>query len=164
LTEIFVRAVANLHDRFPLVFSALDGDHARLSDAAHIGVTIDLGAGLYVPVVRDAAQLGVKDLASQLMKFRLAAMENTFRPEDLDGANFTITLHTDPDVTLAIPFVFPGQACALAVTAPQRELVLPDDGTVAERTVATIGLAYDHRLLNGRDAAAFLTALKEELL
>jgi 2-oxoglutarate dehydrogenase E2 component (dihydrolipoamide succinyltransferase) len=163
LAEIFVGAVAGLHERFPLFFAAIDGDRARLSAAAHVGVTVDLGNGLYVPVVRDAARLGMKELATRLMKFRLAAMEARFRPEDLDGANIAITLHTDPDVCLAIPFVFPGQVCALAVTAPQPELVLGDAGAVVSRTVANIGLAYDHRLINGRDAAAFLNALKEDL-
>lgn len=163
LAEIFVGAVAGLHERFPLFFAALDGDRARLSSSAHVGVTVDLGNGLYVPVVRDAAALGMKELATRLMEFRLAAMEARFRPEDLDGANIAITLHTDPDVCLAIPFVFPGQVCALAVTAPQPELVLDDAGAVAARTVANIGLAYDHRLINGRDAAAFLNALKEDL-
>jgi 2-oxoglutarate dehydrogenase E2 component (dihydrolipoamide succinyltransferase) len=163
LAEIFVGAVAGLHERFPLFFAALDGDRARLSSSAHVGVTVDLGNGLYVPVVRDAAALGMKELATRLMEFRLAAMEARFRPEDLDGANIAITLHTDPDVCLAIPFVFPGQVCALAVTAPQPELVLDAAGAVAARTVANIGLAYDHRLINGRDAAAFLNALKEDL-
>jgi 2-oxoglutarate dehydrogenase E2 component (dihydrolipoamide succinyltransferase) len=163
LAEMFVAAVAGLHERFPLFFAAIDGDHARLSAAAHVGVTVDLGNGLYVPVVRDAARLGMKELATRLMEFRLAAMEARFRPEDLDGANIAITLHTDPDVCLAIPFVFPGQVCALAVTAPQSELVLDGTGAITARTVATIGLAYDHRLINGRDAAAFLNALKEDL-
>jgi 2-oxoglutarate dehydrogenase E2 component (dihydrolipoamide succinyltransferase) len=105
----------------------------------------------------------MKELATRLMELRLAAMEARFRPEDLDGANIAITLHTDPDVCLAIPFVFPGQVCALAVTAPQPEVVLDGAGAVASRTVANIGLAYDHRLINGRDAAAFLNALKEDL-
>ena len=163
LAEIFVAAVAGLHERFPLFFAAIDGDRARLSAAAHVGVTVDLGNGLYVPVVRDAAHLGMKELATRLMEFRVAAIEARFRPEDLDGANIAITLHTDPDVCLAIPFVFPGQVCALAVTAPQPELVLDEAGAVASRTVANIGLAYDHRLINGRDAAAFLNALKEDL-
>lgn len=163
LAEIFVGAVAGLHERFPLFFAAIDGDRARLSAAAHVGVTVDLGNGLYVPVVRDAARLGMKELATRLMEFRVAAVEARFRPADLDGANIAITLHTDPDVCLAIPFVFPGQVCALAVTAPQPELVLDDAGAVASRTVANIGLAYDHRLINGRDAAAFLNALKEDL-
>jgi 2-oxoglutarate dehydrogenase E2 component (dihydrolipoamide succinyltransferase) len=164
LAEIFVAAVAGLHERFPLFFAAIDGDRARLSAAAHVGVTVDLGNGLYVPVVRDPARLGMKELATRLMEFRVAALEARFRPEDLDGANITITLHTDADVCLAIPFVFPGQVCALAVTAPQPEVVLGEAGAVASRTVANIGLAYDHRLINGRDAAAFLNALKEDLL
>lgn len=163
LAELFVEAVASLHGRFPLFFAALDGTVARLSDAPHVGVTVDLGEGLYVPVIRDAAGKTMKDIASRLMEFRLAATEGAFRAGDLDGANIVLTLHTEGDVVLAIPFVFPGQVCALAVTAPQPELALGSDGGLTTRTVAHIGLAYDHRLINGRDAAHFLDALKEAL-
>ncbi|MEU7899396.1 2-oxo acid dehydrogenase subunit E2 [Nonomuraea sp. NPDC049152] len=148
LAEIFVQAVAGLHGSFPLFFAALDGTTARLSRAPDIGVTVDLGEGLYVPVIHDAARRTTKEIASALMRHRLAATTGDFKEPDLTGANFVVTLHTDGGVVLAIPFVFPGTACALAVTAPQ------------EGTVADIGLAYDHRLINGRDAALFMTALK----
>jgi len=163
LAELFVAAVARLHGSHPLFFAALDGTQARLADAPHIGVTLDLGNGLYVPVVHDAAQASLKEIATQLTAYRVAALEGTFHGEDLNGANIAVTLHTEADVCLAIPFVFPGHVCALAVTAPQTELVLDPDGAVTARTVAAIGLAYDHRLINGREAALFLGALREEL-
>ncbi|MET9337551.1 2-oxo acid dehydrogenase subunit E2 [Nonomuraea sp. NPDC003804] len=148
LAEIFVQAVASLHGGFPLFFAALDGTTARLSRTPAIGVTVDMGEGLYVPVIHDAARRTTKEIATALMRHRVAATTGDFREPDLTGANFVVTLHTDGGVVLAIPFVFPGTACALAVTAPQ------------EGTVADIGLAYDHRLINGRDAALFMTALK----
>ncbi|WP_031162969.1 2-oxo acid dehydrogenase subunit E2 [Streptosporangium roseum] len=161
LAELFVQAVAALHPAFPLFFASVDGDRARPAEAPRVGVTFDLGQGLYVPVVHDTGSL--REIADTLMRYRLAATEGDFRERDLTGANIAITLHTDADVILAIPFVFPGTVCALAITSPQPEVVLGADGAVTTRTVANIGLAYDHRLINGRDAALFLAALRMEL-
>ncbi|WP_377272873.1 2-oxo acid dehydrogenase subunit E2 [Peterkaempfera sp. SMS 1(5)a] len=151
LAELFVQHVAALHGDFPRFFAAVDGTTATLADAPHIGVTVDLGEGLYVPCIRDAADRTIGEIATQLMKYRLAATTGAFREADLTGANFVVTLHTDADVVLAVPFILPGTVCALAVTSPQ-------DGAPAN-----IGLAYDHRLINGRDAALFLRALKNSV-
>ncbi len=151
LAELFVQRVAALHAGFPRFFSSIDGTTAIEAEAPHIGVTVDLGEGLYVPCLHDAANLTLRDIATRLTAYRIAATKGGFDERDLTGANFVITLHTDGDVVLAIPFVFPGTACALAVTAPS-------DGTQAH-----IGLAYDHRLINGRDAALFLKALKNSV-
>ncbi|MGW5354868.1 2-oxo acid dehydrogenase subunit E2 [Streptomyces sp. NPDC004031] len=149
--ELFVREVALLHAEFPRFFASVEGSTALLADAPHIGVTVDLGEGLFVPCVRDAAGLSIGEIATRLMTFRLAATTGSFRERDLTGANFTVTLHTDADVVLAVPFVLPGTVCALAVTAP-------GDGSPAN-----IGLAYDHRLINGREATLFLHALKNSM-
>ncbi|NUP39410.1 MAG: dehydrogenase, partial [Streptomyces sp.] len=151
LAELFVREVALLHGDFPRFFASVNGTTATLADAPHIGVTVDLGEGLYVPCVRDAADRTTAEIATQLMKFRIAATNGSFRERDLVGANFTVTLHTDADVVLAVPFVLPGTVCALAVTSP------------ADGSPANIGLAYDHRLINGRDASLFLHALKTSM-
>jgi 2-oxoglutarate dehydrogenase E2 component (dihydrolipoamide succinyltransferase) len=151
LAELFVQQVAALHESFPRFFAAIDGTTARLADAPHIGVTVDLGEGLYVPCVRNPAALTVAEIATRMMTYRIAASTGSFRESDLGGANFVITLHTEADVVLAIPFVFPGTVCALAVTSP------------ADGSPANIGLAYDHRLINGRDATLFLHALKNSM-
>lgn len=151
IADLFVRALAGLHAEYPLFFAVLDGERALLSDVPHVGVTFDVGEGLYVPVVRDPGGLSPKELATLLMRYRLKAAQGGFTDEELTGATITLTLHTEPDVVLAIPFVFPGQVCALALPEPGQ------DGT------ADVGLAYDHRLVNGRDAALFLRALKNAL-
>ncbi|WP_067178589.1 2-oxo acid dehydrogenase subunit E2 [Microtetraspora niveoalba] len=163
LPELVTCAAARLHEAFPLFYATLVGEgSARTAEAPHVGVTMDAGAGLYVPVVHDAARRTVREVATRLMEYRLAAVTGNFRESDLAGANIVVTLHHDGDVTLAIPLIFPGHVCALAVTTPQAELRL-DAGEVVSRTVVDIGLAYDHRLINGRDAALFLRALKHLL-
>jgi 2-oxoglutarate dehydrogenase E2 component (dihydrolipoamide succinyltransferase) len=167
LVELVVTVVAGLSERFPRLFARLDDrDPAELrtwpADGAHVGVTMDLGAGLYIPVVRDAGTVDVKELATTMMRFRLAAVEGAFRDSDLSGGNVTVAVHTEHDVLSAVPLVVPGQVAALAVGAPRPELRLAD-GAVVERTVVHLGLAYDHRVVNGRDAAEFLAAVREGL-
>jgi 2-oxoglutarate dehydrogenase E2 component (dihydrolipoamide succinyltransferase) len=164
LPELLIRAVAPLHARFPLCFAApLDGTSVRLPDDAHVGVTIDVGAGLLVPVLSHASRLGLDEIAQAVDQLRMAALRDSFRERDLDGGNITVTLHHEPDVVLAIPLVLPGQTCSLALTSPRQELVLDGDGRVTGRTVATVGLAYDHRFVNGRDAVRFLHAVRDRL-
>jgi 2-oxoglutarate dehydrogenase E2 component (dihydrolipoamide succinyltransferase) len=165
LTELVVHAAARLHARFPGIF-ATPGDNGltpRPADAAHIGLTIDVGRGLFVPVIRDASSKALPEIVEAVGDFRRTALTGTFRARELDGANLVVALHQGRDVILAVPFVFPGQLCALSIAGPRPELRLGEDGTVTSRTVVNIGLAYDHRFVNGRDGNLFLEALKDLL-
>ncbi|RCG33242.1 dehydrogenase [Sphaerisporangium album] len=164
LPELLVKAVGSVHARFPLFFAApLDGRAVRGSLAPHVGVTFDVGRGLVIPVVRDAATRSLGDVSRALMGFRLSAMRGGLREQDLLGANIVVTLHNEPGVVLAIPIVFPGHACALSLAAPQREVVPDDAGGFTVKDVVYLGVAFDHRVVNGRDAVMFLDALRAAL-
>jgi 2-oxoglutarate dehydrogenase E2 component (dihydrolipoamide succinyltransferase) len=97
------------------------------------------------------------------MTYRMTALRGTFRAGDLSGANILLALHTDDDVTHAVPLVLPGTSCAVSLAGRQTELFLDAGGAVAQRTVVHLGLAYDHRILNGRDAVGFLRDLSDLL-
>ncbi|MFI6481985.1 2-oxo acid dehydrogenase subunit E2 [Nonomuraea sp. NPDC050663] len=154
--ELVVKAAGSLVGEFPLCFATpVNGRTARRADAAHVGVTVDLGNGMFVPVLRDATGRPTAELAADLAQHRRTALNGTFTEADLSGANILLALHPDDGVILATPIVYPGHTCALSLTAPRQEA----DG----RRVVTLGLAYDHRFLNGRDAAAFLGALAATL-
>ncbi|MFC8718120.1 2-oxo acid dehydrogenase subunit E2 [Kitasatospora sp. NPDC057198] len=163
LAELTAAALATRRATDPACFAALtaDGTGTRLVPGAHIGVTFDLGAGLFVPVLHDADRSSLGELSRAMMGHRMAALRGAFRDRDLQGANITLTLHTDPGVALALPVVFPGQACALSLAAP-RTVVLPDpDGTgFRARSLVHLGAAFDHRLLNGRQVVSLLTGVK----
>ncbi|MEU6786537.1 2-oxo acid dehydrogenase subunit E2 [Nonomuraea angiospora] len=166
LPELLVSAVASLHAQFPMCFAepvAADQLAVRPSTAPNVGVTVDVGNGLYVPVLRDAGRLSVKEIAERLAAYRTKAAQAAFREDDLAGGNIVVTLHTDTAVLLAVPIVFPGQTCALSLCAPQHEFALDSAGNVVKRTTVTLGLAFDHRLVNGREAAMFLNAIRKTI-
>ncbi|MEU4545888.1 2-oxo acid dehydrogenase subunit E2 [Nonomuraea dietziae] len=164
LPELLVRAAGLLRDRFPLFFAEAEPDGVvRLAPAAHVGVTFDTGKGLAVPVVRDAGTRSLAEVSRDLMEFRRASMGDGFRERDLRDPSTVVTLHTDPGVAFAVPIVFPGHTSALSLPAVRTELELDGDGAPVARQVVNLGVAYDHRVLNGRDAVAFLVAARELL-
>ncbi|TMC12074.1 MAG: acyltransferase [Chloroflexi bacterium] len=160
LPALLVAAVARLHDRFPLFFGSYREDGTVVTAAeANVGVTVDVGKGLYVPVVSGAAALTPAGIADLLLDYRIRALRDSFREEDLAGGNITISLHTDGDVVLALPIVFPSQVCMLSLCAVQEELYLTKTREVAARSRFPLGISYDHRVVNGRDAVGFLREL-----
>jgi 2-oxoglutarate dehydrogenase E2 component (dihydrolipoamide succinyltransferase) len=158
--ELLISAIGTLLASHPLCFARLVAPGVvHIPDTADVGVTIDVGKGLHVPVLRGVQATPVRDIATRLMAHRMTALRGTFRAGDLTGANIVLALHTDDDVTHAVPVVLPGTSCAVSLAGRQTELFLDADGTVAQRTVVHLGLAYDHRVLNGRDAVGFLRAV-----
>jgi 2-oxoglutarate dehydrogenase E2 component (dihydrolipoamide succinyltransferase) len=164
MAEVVIGVVARLRSAHPHCFAAVTDDlTVLLAQRSDIGVTIDVGTGLFVPVVREADRLTTAQIAAALMRFRARAVRRAMRDEDLAAASLTLTLHTEPDLILAQPIIFPGQTCSLSLCAIQQELQLDANGSMCTRDYFYLGLAYDHRVVNGRDAGAFLRDIKHEL-
>lgn len=164
LAEFVVHALAPLRPRFPGFFATV-GDDLRISYAAesNVAVTMDTGAGLYLPVVRCADELSLIEIAQRLMALRVRALHDRLSESDLAGASITLSLHTQPGVVDARPFVVPGQTCALSLCSVQEELYPDSTGTPRLRQFFHLGAAYDHRVINGREAVDFLTAMRDQL-
>ncbi|MFC8836526.1 2-oxo acid dehydrogenase subunit E2 [Streptomyces griseoincarnatus] len=163
LPEAVVKAVAAAHPAFPHLFGTLvDERTVRLADAVDIGVTVDAGNGLYIPVLRDCAGRSLADLSDDLMDFRMKAFRAEFTAGELSGGCLSVSLNTEPGVLFVQPIVMAPQLCMVSVGGPLTRLVL-EDGVPASTTVVTLGLAYDHRVVNGRDAIAFLRAVADAL-
>ncbi|MFZ4192071.1 2-oxo acid dehydrogenase subunit E2 [Streptomyces pseudogriseolus] len=163
LPEAVVKAVAAAHPAFPHLFGTLvDERTVRLADTVDIGVTVDAGNGLYIPVLRDCAGRSLADLSDDLMDFRLKAFRAEFTAGELSGGCLSVSLNTEPGVLFVQPIVMAPQLCMVSVGGPLTRLVL-EDGVPTSTTVVTLGLAYDHRVVNGRDAVAFLRAVADAL-
>lgn len=156
LPELLIKVIGGLPERFMAFFTAP-------SDAAHIGVTVDVGTGLFVPVVHDAGRRPLADIAETLLGFRTKARDNGFQDADLAGMNLMLSLHNDADLVLAVPIIYPGTACVVCLAGVQAEPALTDAGGLAARRVVNISVTYDHRVINGRDAVLFLQAIKSDL-
>ncbi|MYX44126.1 PE-PGRS family protein [Streptomyces sp. SID89] len=164
LVELLVKAIAARHADFPLFFATPGADHTlTLAPAANVGVTVDVGTGLFIPVLKDAARRPIGDLTDDLMDFRVSALRQNFREDAFADETITLSLHNEPDIILAAPIVHPGRTCVVTLCAERSEVALAEDGTPFTRPVTTVAVTYDHRYLNGRDAVRFLTAVKQDL-
>jgi 2-oxoglutarate dehydrogenase E2 component (dihydrolipoamide succinyltransferase) len=165
LPELLIKAVADLRPEFPALFASLaeDGRAVRHATSSDIGVTVDVGTGLFVPVLRDVQRLTAAEVADTLMGFRERAMGDGFDAADLAGGSLMVSLHTDADVVLAAPIVYPGQTCVVCLAGSTHELVLDETGEVTARRVVNISACYDHRVVNGREAVTFLRHIKDAI-
>ena len=161
LPDLLIMVLADGSSRFPLFYASLvDERTLALSEHANIGVTVDVGKGLFVPVVRPPRSASICATADTLLDFRAKAMTGSFTEDDLAGGNIVLSLHTESDIVLGCPIVFPGHTAVVCLCAVQHELYRTDDGDVASRAYFNLVLGYDHRVINGRDAAEFLRYLK----
>lgn len=163
LLEALVWLTGRLRSSYPHFFGQVIDDESFLpAKTAHIGVTLDQGRGLFVPVVRDADQLTLEQVAETLDEYRYHAFRGEFEESSLGEGTFSVALIAEPDVVFSVPVILPGQVCMLSLCAVMEELVF-DDGEVRARRVTHLGLAYDHRFINGREAGAFCRDLKNAI-
>ncbi|MFJ6436001.1 2-oxo acid dehydrogenase subunit E2 [Streptomyces sp. NPDC091416] len=164
LAEAVIKAVAAQFEEFPLFFGSLSDDRTvGLADAPHVGVTVDTDGSLYVPVIRHAHEQSLEDVADTLMEFRMKALTKDFLAQELDGGNIAVSLNPDPGVVLAHPIVLWPQLCMVSVGAVDEEYRPGADGTPRTVRYVHLGLAYDHRVVNGRDAVRFLNGVRAVL-
>jgi 2-oxoglutarate dehydrogenase E2 component (dihydrolipoamide succinyltransferase) len=165
LPELVLAALGAVAAEFPVFFATPTGGRTmRRATGAHVAVTVDVGSGLYLPVVRDCDRRGLGAIAADVMRLRRIAMRGRYRDADLRDATIVLSLNTDDGVLLTQPIVAPGTVCAVSLGAVQHEPVLDAaTGTLRNRATVLLGAAYDHRYVNGGDAVRFLKALKAAL-
>lgn len=164
VTELTVRAIARQLADHPHLFARLAPDDTlHIPETADVGVTMDAERGLFVPVVRDAAALAPADLARELMRLRRQAADGTLSAADLERPAIVLALNNADGVVSAVPLVFPGTTATVSLSAARHRLDLGADETVVRVSEAEVSVAYDHRVVNGRQAGAFLAAIRRAL-
>jgi 2-oxoglutarate dehydrogenase E2 component (dihydrolipoamide succinyltransferase) len=163
LVEVLLKELGDMQKDYPTFYQAAEqGTEDALRDTEHagVGITIDIGTGLYIPVIKRPATKTLGEIAEEMIEFRLKALRRAFKEEDLTGGHITLSLHTDQDIVAAIPIIFPTQRCILSLCSEQEEIYIDRSGNVASRHYLSIGVAYDHRVINGAEAMRFLREIK----
>ena len=156
-----VRALAD----HPILNASIDTDEGTVTyhGAVNLGIAVDAPAGLIVPVIRDAQELGVVTLQQRIADVAARARGKRITPDDLAGGTFTITNTGSRGSLFDTPILNPPEVGILATpTIEKRPVVLTDDDggeRIAVRQRTYLCLSYDHRLVDGADAARFLTDL-----
>jgi 2-oxoglutarate dehydrogenase E2 component (dihydrolipoamide succinyltransferase) len=165
LPELVIGSVAATSGAFPMMFSRV-ADDLTLTDpeSIDIGVTIDVGQGLTIPAIVAADQMSIDDIAVALMAVRMKARRGTLTNADLGNPAIVVALQQETGVIFSVPIVYPGNVCALSIGALAWEIVLGPSGQLVPRACFQLGISYDHRVVNGRDAALFVSAIRDHLI
>jgi 2-oxoglutarate dehydrogenase E2 component (dihydrolipoamide succinyltransferase) len=155
--------------QFPVVNASMDQEAGTVTyhGAIHLGIAVDTERGLLVPVVRDADTLNIAGLSRKIVDVAERTRTNRVSPDELSGGTFTLTNTGSRGALFDTPIINQPQVAILGTGAIVRRPVVVTDETgadsIAIRSMAYLALTYDHRLVDGADAARFLTALKQRL-
>lgn len=166
-TPFFIKALTEALVEFPLMNAALMPDNNIVkTKGVHMGVAVALGAkgegGLIVPVIRDCQAKSLVDIARDLDGIAKKARSNSLSVADVQGGTFTLTNPGTYGALFGTPMINAPQAGILGVYAIKKTPVIVDD-MIAIRSIMHLVLTYDHRLIDGMLAGAFLASVRDKL-
>ncbi|RYH08751.1 2-oxo acid dehydrogenase subunit E2 [Tropicimonas sp. IMCC6043] len=155
-----VKATALALRAFPRFNASLtpDGETLVLKDYVHIGIAVDTPHGLMVPVIRDADRRGLLQIAADISDLAARAQERKVGPDEMGGASMTISSLGGIGGTAFTPIVNPPELAILGITRTETATVWDGD-TPRPAPMLPLDLSYDHRVINGADAARFMAHL-----
>ena len=163
----FAVAVCEALKQHPVLNSSVEGDQIIYHGAEHLGVAVDTERGLLVPVIHNAGDLNMGGIARKIADLAERTRDNKVTPDELGGGTFTLTNTGSRGALFDTPIINQPQVAILGLGAVVKRpmVVKGEDGgeTIAIRSMVYLGLSYDHRVVDGADAARFLVTLKERL-
>ena len=155
--------------QFPKVNATIDLDAGTItySDAEHVGIAVDTDKGLLVPVIKDAGDLNVGGIAKKIADLSARTRGNKITPDDLSGGTFTITNYGSAGTLMDTPIINQPQVAILGTGSLVKRPVVKSDPALGDvvvvRDMMYLSLSYDHRLVDGADAARYLSYVKARL-
>lgn len=161
-TDLIVRACVLALRRHPHLNATLEGEVIHLLPQLNIGVAVALDNGLVVPVIPNTDRLSLADLAQTQRRLAERARAGQLTSAELSGGTFTVTNLGTYDIDAFTPIINPPEAAILGVGRIVEKVVIYQ-GKIAQRSMLTLSLTFDHRLVDGAPAAAFLQTIKQLL-
>jgi 2-oxoglutarate dehydrogenase E2 component (dihydrolipoamide succinyltransferase) len=163
----FAVAVCEALKQHPVLNSSVEDDEITYHGAEHLAVAVDTERGLLVPVIANAGDLNIGGIARKIADLAARTRDNKVTPNELGGGTFTLTNTGSRGALFDTPIINQPQVAILGLGAVVKRpmVVRGEDGgeTIAIRSMVYLGLSYDHRVVDGADAARFLVTLKERL-
>ena len=162
LTAIILKVVAGVLKRFPQFNASIDveNEHIIYKNYYHLGVAVDTDRGLLVPVIRDVDKKGILQISKELAEVAEKARDKKILPEDLQGSSFTISNLGGIGGNHFTPIVNWPETAILGIARSTIEAVY-HEGEFVPRKLLPLILSYDHRLIDGADAARFLRTIAD---
>lgn len=160
--SFFTKAVTEALNHYPAVNAMIDGEEIVYHKYADIGIAVSAPKGLVVPVVRNAEQMSLAQIETEIKNLALKARDNKITLEDMSGGTFTITNGGVFGSMMSTPIINPPQSAILGMhNVVERPVAV--NGQVVIRPMMYVALSYDHRIIDGRESVGFLVKVKEML-
>ena len=158
--SFFTKAVTEALRNYPAVNSLIDGDEMVSFDYADIGIAVSSPKGLMVPVLRNAEQMSLAEIESEIKRLAVKARDGKITIDEMTGGTFTITNGGVFGSMLSTPIINPPQSAILGMhNIVERPVAI--NGKVEIRPVMYVALSYDHRIIDGKESVGFLYSIKE---
>lgn len=158
--SFFTKAVTEALNLFPAVNAQIDGTEMIFHNYADIGIAVSSPKGLMVPVVRNAEQMTLAEIESEIKRLAVKARDGKITPDDMAGGTFTITNGGVFGSMMSTPIINPPQSAILGMhNIVERPVAI--DGKVEIRPMMYLALSYDHRIIDGKESVGFLVKVKE---
>lgn len=165
-TAFVAWAVARVLHEYPMINATVSGNDIVYRGDVNLGMAVDLNPGLIVPVIKNADELNLTGISKRIIDLASRARDRKLKPEEIQGATFSITNPGVLGTIAGTPIIPTGTAAILGTGAiVKKPVVVEVDGTdtIAIRLRSIFSLGYDHRLVDGADSARFLARLKDLL-
>jgi pyruvate dehydrogenase E2 component (dihydrolipoamide acetyltransferase) len=162
----FVRAAAEALQSHPIINATVEGDNIVYAATENISIAVDTERGLLTPVLRGAGEKTLAQISHDIADLAARTRDNKIGPDELSGGTFTVTNTGSRGALFDTPVVFLPQVAIMGTGIVQKKpVVVSNDGVdaIAVRQTVFLALSYDHRIVDGADAARFLTQVKERL-
>lgn len=157
-----LRAICEGITEFPILNASLRGEEIVLHRSIHVGIAVDTGQSLLVPVVRDAAQKDIVELSRKIQELTAKARDGKLSLQDIQGGTITLTNAGVYGALLATPVIHQPQSAILWM-GKVMETPVAREGRVVIRSMMYLCLSYDHRIIMGAQAVRFLQVIKNSL-
>jgi pyruvate dehydrogenase E2 component (dihydrolipoamide acetyltransferase) len=162
INDIFIKLTALALKEFPNLNATVEKDAIRLWDQINIGLAVALEDGLIVPAIPEADELRFPEIANYRKELIDKARHGKLSPEEMSRGTFTISSLAKSGITHFTAIINPPQTAILSI-GPAQEKAIVEDGELRTGRMATFGLSVDHRVIDGKVAADFLSRLKDLL-
>ncbi|MGW9021944.1 2-oxoglutarate dehydrogenase, E2 component, dihydrolipoamide succinyltransferase [Leucobacter chromiiresistens] len=162
----FALAAAEALRTYPIINATVDGDSITYPSTENISIAVDTERGLLTPVLRDAGTKNLSEISGEIADLAARTRDNKLTPDELSGGTFTLTNTGSRGALFDTPLVFLPQVAILGTGAVVKKPVVisgPEGDSIAVRSTVYLALSYDHRIVDGADAARFLTQVRERL-
>jgi 2-oxoglutarate dehydrogenase E2 component (dihydrolipoamide succinyltransferase) len=162
VTPFFVRAAADALKRFPILNASVEGNTIVYKKRIHIGIAVNVEGGLIVPVIRNAGEKDLMQLARAINDLGERARTKQLTPDEVQGGTFSVTNPGQFGAVIGTPIINQPQVAILCMGGIKKRAVVVDDAIVA-RPIIMISLSFDHRIIDGAVADQFMADIQGQL-